>query len=250
MHQLSETVTRKFNDVIELSDWSIQTDTGWQPLIDIKQTIEYQVYILTLENGVSMGCADTHIIFDHNMEEVFVKDLSPGDSIQTVDGLQIVKSVVATGIHEEMYDVGVDSPDHRFYSNGILSHNTTTASGYLLWYAMFTDDSTVLIAAHKYTGAQEIMSRIRYAYETCPDFIRGGVTSYNKQSMEFENGSRIIAQTTTETTGRGLSVSLLYCLDGESSIVKIRDKTTLKEEDITLTELYTKLYNPTNIISE
>jgi hypothetical protein len=76
---------------------------------------------------------------------------------------------------------------------------------------MFVDNSTILIAAHKYTGAQEIMQRLRYAYELCPDHIRCGVTSYNKQSIEFDNGSRIVAQTTTETTGRGMSVSLLYC---------------------------------------
>ena len=76
---------------------------------------------------------------------------------------------------------------------------------------MFIPDSTILVAAHKYTGAQEIMSRIRYAYELCPDHIRCGVKSYNKQSLEFDNGSRIVAQTTTETTGRGMSVSLLYC---------------------------------------
>ena len=88
---------------------------------------------------------------------------------------------------------------------------TTCASIYLAWYAMFNPDQTILVAAHKYTGAQEIMSRIRYVYETCPDHIRAGVTSYNKQSIEFENGSRIVAQTTTGNTGRGMSISLLYC---------------------------------------
>lgn len=88
---------------------------------------------------------------------------------------------------------------------------TTTAAGYLLWHAMFVPDSTILIAAHKWTGAQEIMQRIRYAYELCPDFIRAGVTSYNKGSIEFDNGSRIVAQATTDNTGRGMSISLLYC---------------------------------------
>jgi hypothetical protein len=87
---------------------------------------------------------------------------------------------------------------------------STSAAGYLLWYAMFVPDSTILIAAHKYTGAQEIMQRIRFAYELCPDHIRAGVTSYNKGSIDFENGSRIISATTTETTGRGMSISLLY----------------------------------------
>ena len=102
--------------------------------------------------------------------------------------------------------------NHRFNVNllGRQLGKTTTAAGYLLWYAMFVNDSTILVAAHKHTGAQEIMSRIRYAYELCPDHIRCGVKSYNKQSLEFDNGSRIIAQTTTETTGRGLSLSLLY----------------------------------------
>ena len=99
------------------------------------------------------------------------------------------------------------------YSISLMPRQTgksTSAAGYLLWYAMFVPDSTILIAAHKYTGAQEIMQRIRYAYELCPDHIRAGSTSYNKGSIEFENGSRIVSQTTTETTGRGMSISLMY----------------------------------------
>jgi hypothetical protein len=87
---------------------------------------------------------------------------------------------------------------------------STSAAGYLLWYAMFVPDSTILIAAHKYTGSQEIMQRIRYAYESVPDFIRAGAVSYNKGSIDFDNGSRIVSATTTENTGRGMSISLLY----------------------------------------
>jgi hypothetical protein len=104
---------------------------------------------------------------------------------------------------------------HNFrFSISMMPRQTgksTSAAGYLLWYAMFTPDSTVLVAAHKYLGAQEIMQRVRFAYESCPDHIRAGVTSYNKGSIEFDNGSRIVAQTTTENTGRGMSLSLLYC---------------------------------------
>ena len=103
--------------------------------------------------------------------------------------------------------------DHRFNINMLprQSGKTTCAAGYLLWYAMFHPDQTVLVAAHKYTGAQEIMQRIRYAYEDCPDHIRAGATNYNKGSIEFDNGSRIVSATTTGNTGRGMSISLLYC---------------------------------------
>jgi hypothetical protein len=108
----------------------------------------------------------------------------------------------------------IDTYHNYRFSISLMPRQTgksTSAAGYLLWYGMFIPDSTILVAAHKYLGAQEIMQRIRYAYENCPDFIRAGVVSYNKGSIDFDNGSRIVAQTTTENTGRGMSISLLYC---------------------------------------
>lgn len=211
MNKLSDTTTRKFTDIIDTDDWLIETDTGWQPIIDIKQTVGYDVYRIELTNGMSLNCADTHIIFDSEMNELYVRDGVKNQLVQTKSGTAHISSVVATGEHVPMYDIGVDSTDHRYYTGGILSHNTTTAAGYLLREAMFKSDQTILIAAHKFLGAQEIMQRIRFAYENCPDFIRAGVTSYNKGSIEFDNGSRIVAQTTTENTGRGMAISLLYC---------------------------------------
>jgi hypothetical protein len=107
----------------------------------------------------------------------------------------------------------IDTYHNYRFSISMMPRQTgksTSAAGYLLWYAMFVRDSTILVAAHKHTGSQEIMARVRYGYEMCPDHIRAGVTSYNKLSLDFENGSRIISATTTENTGRGLSLSLLY----------------------------------------
>jgi hypothetical protein len=107
----------------------------------------------------------------------------------------------------------IDTYHNYRFSISMMPRQTgksTSAAGYLLWYAMFVPDSTILIAAHKYTGSQEIMQRIRYAYELCPDHIRAGSTSYNKGNLDFENGSRIVSATTTENTGRGMSISLLY----------------------------------------
>ena len=88
---------------------------------------------------------------------------------------------------------------------------TTCATGYLLWYTMFVPEAQVLIAAHKYEGAQDIMNRYRFGYENLPDFIRAGVYSYNRNTIEYDNGARIQATTTTENTGRGKSLSLIYC---------------------------------------
>lgn len=207
---LSDQVERKFTETVTVSDWQVSTDSGWQDVTASNQTIPYAVHELELVNGMRLSCADTHIVFDQHLNEIFVRDLVPGQQIQTESGISAVKSLNVTQDQQQMYDLTVNSQDQRYYTGGILSHNSTTAAGYLLWYAMFVPDSTILIAAHKYTGAQEIMQRIRYAYESTPNFIRAGVVSYNKGSIEFENGSRIVAQTTTETTGRGMSITLLY----------------------------------------
>jgi len=143
------------------------------------------------------------------------------------------------------YQVGLIDNYHNYrFSINLLSRQTgktTTAAGYLLWYAMFNPDSTILIAAHKYSGAQEIMQRVRYAYELCPDHIRAGVTSYNKGTIEFDNGSRIVSQATTETTGRGMSITLLYCLDGSTTNVTVRNKKTGLVEEIALEELHKRM---------
>lgn len=144
----------------------------------------------------------------------------------------------------------VDDKKHLFLVGKTLvpTHNTTCACGYLLWYTMFVPEAQVLIAAHKYAGAQDIMNRYRYGYENLPDFIRAGVYSYNRNTIEYDNGARIQATTTTENTGRGKSLSLIYCLDGDTT-VRIRHKETLVEEDITLAALYQRLDPLVQVIS-
>ena len=100
------------------------------------------------------------------------------------------------------------------------SGKTTCAAGYLLWYAMFNSEVTILIAANKFRAASEIMSRVKFAYEETPTHIKAGVEAYNAQSIVFDNKSRILAYTTTPDSGRGMSLSLLY-LD-EFAFVKPR----------------------------
>jgi hypothetical protein len=87
---------------------------------------------------------------------------------------------------------------------------TTCAAAYLLWKAMFTPDATILIAANKLVQALEIMDRIKYAYENLPDHIRAGITEYNKGTISFDNGSKIVSRATSSDAGRGLSITLLY----------------------------------------
>lgn len=125
MHTISNTVTRKFIDSIDLSDLEIETDSGWQPVTAIHKTVPYDVWIINTQSGLTLECADTHIVFDEHQHEIFVKDIKEGvTKILTKDGIDLVTNVVRKDFQENMFDVTVDHDDHRFYTNGILSHNT------------------------------------------------------------------------------------------------------------------------------
>jgi len=89
---------------------------------------------------------------------------------------------------------------------------STTSAMYLLWYAMFNFDKTILIAANKNKNAIEMIMRIRYAYENLPMWIKPGVKDdgWNKHEIGFDNDSRIVSTATSEDSGRGMSISLLF----------------------------------------
>lgn len=87
---------------------------------------------------------------------------------------------------------------------------TLTVAMYLLWYAMFNKDATLLIASKNQGHALEIAARVRFAYEELPNWIKCGFKYYNRHNIEFDNGSRIISEATTEKTGRGLAITKIY----------------------------------------
>jgi len=89
---------------------------------------------------------------------------------------------------------------------------SVTAAAFVLWYSIFNFDKTVLIASNKNSNAMEMVFRIRIAYENLPMWLKPGVmdAGWNKHNVGFDNGTRIISEATSEQSGRGLSISLLY----------------------------------------
>ena len=126
MLKLSEKVNRKFINSIELSGWEIDADTGWEEITHIHKTVTYEKWRIETYNGLTLECADDHIVFTQYYDEIFVKNLIPNESyIMTNSGPSLVKYVTSYDEYENMYDISVNSNNHRFYTNGILSHNST-----------------------------------------------------------------------------------------------------------------------------
>ena len=125
---------------------------------------------------------------------------------------------------------------------------TETTGAFILHQAIFYPNKNILIASNKSANAKEIIAKIQNAYEELPHWLKPGIDdkNWNKHTCAFENKSIIVAETTSESSGRGKSISLLYCLGGENT-VRIRNKKTLVEEEITLEDLYKRLYKPPNV---
>lgn len=86
---------------------------------------------------------------------------------------------------------------------------STTTLGWLLHYVLFNESKTVGILANKAATARELLNRIQIAYQHLPKFLQQGLKEWNKGSLELENGSKIIASSTSSSAIRGFSFSTI-----------------------------------------
>ena len=87
---------------------------------------------------------------------------------------------------------------------------STTSVSYLLHYAVFNDSTNIGILANKAATARDLLSRLQIAYENLPKWMQQGIISWNKGSLELENGSKILAASTSASAVRGMSFNILF----------------------------------------
>lgn len=87
---------------------------------------------------------------------------------------------------------------------------STTVVSYLLHYALFNDNIRIAILANKAETARELLGRLQLSYENLPKWLQQGVGSWNKGSLELENGSKIIAASTSSSAVRGNSFNIIF----------------------------------------
>ena len=127
-NNLSENTYRKFIEQIDVNDYQVETDDGFVDIVSINKTIPYLTYYVETEDDLKLTCADKHIVFKNDYSEVYVEDLKQGDEIITQNGISKIKEIKNLGYEENMYDLELSNEsNHRYYTNGILSHNTLIA---------------------------------------------------------------------------------------------------------------------------
>jgi hypothetical protein len=199
----------KIVETHNISDYEILTPSGWKDLQSVHITIPYKVWLIQT-NNFTLKCADTHILFDENWNELYAKDCL-GKYIQTQNGLEMVHTLQETTEETPMYDVSVEG--ERYFSSGIASHNTTTYTVFALYYLLFNENKSVLIAANKEKVAREFLQRIKMAYTMLPDFLKIGIITWAGNEVKFENKSVLRCCATSSDAARGSTCDVCFTKD-------------------------------------
>ena len=116
----------------------------------------------------------------------------------------------------EMYDFQRKMVD-TFHDNRFTicklprqSGKSTIIVSYLLHYVLFNDNVNVAILANKSSTARDLLGRLQLAYEHLPKWMQQGVLNWNKGSLELENGSRIVAASTSSSAVRGSTFNIIF----------------------------------------
>lgn len=116
---------KKFIEVFDTDEWEVETDTGWEDVVASGKTIKYKIFELILENNLVLRGADNHIVINDKNKEVYLCELKINDYVKVKNGISKVISIQETNEYEEMYDIEIKSDNHTYYTNDILSHNST-----------------------------------------------------------------------------------------------------------------------------
>lgn len=177
----------------------------WAPVAYIHQIRPEFVYYIKTTNGLELQAADDHLIFDDNMVPIFVRDLNPGDSILTINGVDTIQTIYNTGFERNLLDITVLNKTESYTTNDIISHNTTTSAIFLLHYICFNVDKNTLVLGNKRKTAIEILDKIKKIYFELPFFIKPGIYKWNEGEIVLDNGCRAMAEATTTNSGIGFT---------------------------------------------
>ena len=119
-------------------------------------------------------------------------------------------------VNFDLYDFQADMVE-KFHENRFniaklprQSGKSTVVTAYLLWYTLFNDNVNVAILANKAATAREMLQRLQLSYENLPNWMQQGVVNWNRGSLELENGSKIMAASTSASAVRGMSFNIIF----------------------------------------
>lgn len=201
----------KIIDEIDISSYriSIKSNTGYHPVSNIYITRPYVIYNIILDNGYVINCADTHILYDEHLNPVYAKETYIGLKLYTDVGPISITNINITSIPVCMSDISVESNDHLFYCNSVLSHNSVTTAISILHKILFNVDKNGLILSKSGPAGQDLLKKIKDMYLYLPYHLKCGTHKWNQTEISFDNNSTLSTEPFSPTAGLGKTINFL-----------------------------------------
>ena len=126
--------------------------------------------------------------------------------------INLDEGLVPFSMYDFQKEILMDFHNNRFNIAKLprQTGKSTTVVAYLLHYAIFNDSVNIGILANKASTARELLGRLQLAYENLPKWMQHGILVWNKGNVELENGSKILAASTSASAVRGMSFNILF----------------------------------------
>lgn len=131
-----KTITDFYNSYPECrGEIAVNTRYGFKSIEHASITAKNEtVYEVFLEDGKKIRGSKDHLLWEKKDGWSKIKNLNPGDFLDTKNGFVKIKDVRITNKKEDLYDLQV-AEVKEFYANDIVSHNSTIAES--LHFALF-----------------------------------------------------------------------------------------------------------------
>lgn len=206
----------------------VETPDGWKDIKKVYKTIPLDVWCV-VTSSKTLKCSGHHLLKTPG-GCVEVCELSAGDIVETIDGFEVILCVYDTGEQEELYDITVDSEDGLFYSDGFISHNSTTfcTRQLLLTHLIPAYKSLYVVPHHKQLetygarfGQMEMAFRIKSTVQNV----------YNKTYRNRSTVSMIHCGETSQAA-RGKSADECVSVTDRVTVLRDGEDTTIPLKDI------------------